>query len=72
MKIEKLYPACKSIIWGGEKLKKYYGKETELSPLAETWELSVFEGAESRLQQGACDCNNLAKLRDKHPDWFVY
>ena len=40
MNIEKLYPACKSIIWGGDKLKKYYGKKTDADPLAETWELS--------------------------------
>ena len=52
MKIEKLYPACKSIIWGGEKLKKYYGKETELSPLAETWELSLHEAGQSTLSDG--------------------
>lgn len=52
MKIEKLYPACKSIIWGGEKLKKYYGKETELSPLAETWELSLHEAGKSTLSDG--------------------
>ena len=52
MKIEKLYPACKSIIWGGEKLKKYYGKETELSPLAETWELSLHEAGRSTLSDG--------------------
>ena len=52
MKIEKLYPACKSIIWGGEKLKKYYGKETELSPLAETWELSLHEAGKSTLADG--------------------
>ena len=40
MNIEKLYPACKSIIWGGDRLKRYYGKNTDADPLAETWELS--------------------------------
>ena len=52
MKIEKLLPACKSIIWGGEKLKKYYGKETDASPLAETWELSLHKDGQSTLLDG--------------------
>lgn len=52
MKIEKLLPACKSIIWGGDKLKKYYGKKTDAEPLAETWELSLHKAGESTLQDG--------------------
>ena len=52
MKIEKLYPACKSIIWGGDKLKKHYGKQTDADPLAETWELSFHKDGQSRLSDG--------------------
>ena len=52
MKIEKLYPACKSIIWGGEKLKKIYGKKTDATPLAECWELSLHKDGESTLADG--------------------
>lgn len=52
MKITRLIPACKSIIWGGEKLKKHYGKITEASPLAETWELSLHKDGESLLPDG--------------------
>ena len=52
MKIEKLIPAYKSIIWGGEKLKKYYGKESDLSPLAESWELSLHKDGESCVSDG--------------------
>ena len=40
MDIVKLIPAYKSIIWGGDKLKRHYGKQTDAEPLAETWELS--------------------------------
>ena len=41
----KLYPlklkyACSTAIWGGGRLKSEWGKVSELSPLAETWELS--------------------------------
>ena len=52
MNIEKLYPACKSIIWGGDKLKKYYGKKTDADPLAETWELSFHKDGLTCLEDG--------------------
>ena len=52
MKIEKLIPACKSIIWGGSKLKKYYGKKSDAEPLAESWELSLHKDGESLIADG--------------------
>lgn len=52
MKIEKLIPAYKSIIWGGDKLKRLYGKQTDKEPLAETWELSLHKDGESTLLDG--------------------
>lgn len=52
MNIVKLTPAYKSIIWGGEKLKKEYGKHTDLSPLAETWELSFHKDGKSLVPSG--------------------
>lgn len=52
MKIEKLIPAYKSIIWGGDKLKKHYGKRTDVEPLAESWELSLHPAGESTLLDG--------------------
>ena len=52
MKISKLTPAYKSIIWGGSKLKSEYGKQTELSPLAESWELSLHKDGECTLADG--------------------
>ena len=36
----KLKYACSTALWGGSKLSREWGKESELSPLAETWELS--------------------------------
>lgn len=36
-----LKPAFKDYLWGGEKLKTEYHKETDLSPLAESWECST-------------------------------
>lgn len=52
MKIEKLYPVCKDYIWGGNKLKEKYGKLTDLSPCAESWELSFHKDGLTRLADG--------------------
>ncbi len=38
--IYSLYPVLKEAIWGGEKLKETYGKESPLPRIAESWELS--------------------------------
>lgn len=52
MDIIKLTPAYKSIIWGGSKLKREYGKDTDLSPLAETWELSFHKDGKTLTPTG--------------------
>ena len=52
MKIEKLYPACKEIVWGGRKLKEKYGKITDKDPCAESWELSFHKDGPACLANG--------------------
>ncbi len=52
MKIEKLIPACKDYLWGGDRLKTGYGKITDLCPLAETWELSLHKDGMAHTQNG--------------------
>ncbi|MBO5945467.1 MAG: class I mannose-6-phosphate isomerase [Clostridia bacterium] len=52
MRIEKLRPAFKDYIWGGERLKEEYGKKCDLSPLAESWELSVHPDGEAKTSDG--------------------
>ena len=52
MQIEKLYPACMDNVWGGNKLKIAYGKRTEKTPCAESWELSFHKDGPTRLQNG--------------------
>lgn len=52
MKIEKLYPECKDYIWGGTKLKEKYGKITDKTPCAESWELSFHSDGLCRLKDG--------------------
>ena len=37
-------PVSKEIIWGGDKLKKEYGKTAPFDKIAESWELTVRDG----------------------------
>ena len=52
MDIVKLFPAEKDNLWGGVKLKEKYGKKTDMTPLAETWELAFHKDGKSRLADG--------------------
>lgn len=52
MAIVKLHPACKDYIWGGTKLKELYNKQTDMDPLAETWELSTHKDGQSEVVTG--------------------
>ncbi|MDD2954832.1 MAG: class I mannose-6-phosphate isomerase [Oscillospiraceae bacterium] len=49
----RLIPYCRSVLWGGHRLKNEYDKETELEPLAETWELSCHPSGCSIVGSGA-------------------
>ncbi len=52
MEILKLYPECKDYVWGGEQLKTKYGKKTDKTPCAESWELSFHKDGLSKLSNG--------------------
>ncbi len=52
MEIVKLYPECKDNIWGGVKLREKYGKQTDKTPVAESWELSFHKDGPTRLENG--------------------
>lgn len=51
----KLSPAFKDYIWGGSKLKTLYNKNFDLTPLAESWELSTHKDGESVISGGKYD-----------------
>ena len=52
MKIIKLYPDCKDNLWGGTRLKQFYGKVTEKEIVAESWELSFHKDGPTRVADG--------------------
>lgn len=47
-----LTPVPKEIIWGGDRLKKEYGKTAPFDKIAESWELSVRDGAMCTIANG--------------------
>ena len=76
MKIEKLRPAFKDYLWGGERLKEEYGKKTDMTPLAESWELSLHPDGESRTGDGmplslAMTREDMGKNATKHQHFPV-
>ena len=49
----KLSPTFKDYIWGGDKLKKQFGKSCDLDRVAESWELSAHKDGQSTVSEGA-------------------
>lgn len=49
----RLSPAFKDYLWGGQRLRREFGKKTDLSPLAESWELSCHEAGLCVIENGA-------------------
>jgi len=47
-----LKPAGKDYLWGGQRLKTEFGKESMLNPLAETWECSTHPDGLSVVESG--------------------
>lgn len=67
MAINKLKPSFKDYLWGGQKLKEDYGKETDLKPLAESWEVSTHADGPSYILGGEYDGLTLEEyLKEKN------
>lgn len=65
-----LKSAEKDYLWGGVRLKKEYGKETDLFPLAETWECSTHPDGPSRIKNGEFSGQTLKDVLKKHPEFL--
>ncbi len=62
-----LSPAYKDYLWGGEKLKGAYGKQTAMTPLAESWEVSCHPDGPSVVMNGPWAGRTLADYLAAHP-----
>ena len=61
----KLSPAFKDYLWGGEKLKSEFNKKCDLTPLAESWELSAHKDGQSVVSGGEFDGLTLLEYVEK-------
>lgn len=64
----KLHPVYKDNLWGGERLKKDYNKQTEMTPLAESWELSCHKDGNSVITNGPCTGMTLSAYLEQNPE----
>ena len=64
----RLRPAFKDNLWGGERLKKDYHKQTDMVPLAESWELSCHKDGSSVIEEGAYAGMPLADYVERFPE----
>lgn len=70
MEIVKLEPVGKDYLWGGTRLREEYGKQSNLTPLAETWECSVHPDGLSVVVNGEFKGKTLAEVLKIHPEYL--
>lgn len=58
----------KDYIWGGERLRTVFGKESDKERLAESWELSCHPDGECIIDGGEFDGMKLSEFADKYPE----
>lgn len=68
--IVKLQAVYKDYLWGGEKLRSHYHKSTDMSPLAESWEVSCHPDGESTLISGPHKGWTLAQYVSHYPEFL--
>ncbi|MCD8105577.1 MAG: class I mannose-6-phosphate isomerase [Lachnospiraceae bacterium] len=70
MDIMKLLPTGKDYLWGGTRLRDEFGKDLEMTPLAETWECSTHPDGLSIVLNGACSGKTLSRVLKEHPEYL--
>lgn len=60
----KLKPALKDYLWGGTRLKTDFHKASDLTKVAESWELSCHKDGQSRIVNGSCAGLTLTEYLD--------
>ena len=64
-----LAPATKDYLWGGSRLKDEYSKETDLFPLAETWECSTHPDGLCMIASGSMSGLYLSDILALRPEF---
>ena len=61
----KLAPVAKSAIWGGQRLRRDWDKQSNLDAIAETWELTVRPNENNIIKNGPFEGENLQNVLKK-------
>ena len=62
-----LAPSYQDYLWGGERLKQEYHKQTDLYPLAESWELSAHPDGPSVIASGELSGMPFSQFAAEYP-----
>lgn len=65
-----LRPAAQDYLWGGTKLRDEYGKESNIMPLAETWECSTHMAGQSVVGSGSLKGMKLGEVLSVHSEYL--
>ena len=65
-----LQPAYKDYIWGGSRLKDEYGKDTDITPLAEAWVCSTHSDGQSIVANGEYKDYLLSEVIKTRPEYL--
>lgn len=65
-----LKPVGKDYLWGGDRLNSEFGKNIDMSPLAETWECSTHPDGESIVASGEYEGWTLGDVLKKCPGYL--
>lgn len=65
-----LSPAGKDYLWGGNRLKKNFGKNLPMDTLAETWECSTHPDGPSIVASGDLCGKTLTEVIREHPEYL--
>lgn len=68
MKPFRLKPVFKNYLWGGEKLISSWGKNSDLKPLAESWELAAHKDGDNLILDGELKNKTLSEAVKIYPE----
>ena len=67
----KFDPFLRTMVWGGEKIARYKGIETDDKHVGESWEVSAVEGHESMVANGSLKGKSITDLVREYKGQFV-
>ena len=64
----KLQPVYKDYLWGGQRMVQKFARDTDIRPIAESWEVSVHPDGMSVIDNGALAGRTLADVVHEYGD----